>query len=161
MGRSVDYLSRALGVSYFTIDPTNENGKVIAIDENDEEYERDPTDDDWSWEFECLESNILSVLEDKYPSLSRPSKPYWDGNETKILLVNEHCEIGISEYCGLVSISIRVNENDYNIHPGISETWVEKVWPNMVKLMGENTGHTQLRKLGSFSNGEGVYEKVT
>jgi len=54
-------------------------------------------------------SNILSALKRNYKSLNQPERRF-DGNETRIILQNYFVEIGISEYCGCASLSIRVNE---------------------------------------------------
>ena len=52
MGRSVDYLSNAQGVTYFTNDPTNENGKVIGIDDEGNDVECEPNEDDYQFSFD-------------------------------------------------------------------------------------------------------------
>ncbi len=157
MGRSVSYLSHALGITYFSNDPTNDNGKVVDIDENDNEFERSANDDDYSQSFDDLLENIIAAIESKYPSLSEPHKKLWDGNETRIILTNNWAEIGISEYCSLVSLSIRVNSGLEEKH-GLAEQWIKKVWPSMVRHAKENTYHNNLCKVASFSNGEGVFE---
>lgn len=136
MGRSVNYLSRAAHVAYFDVS-----------------YMED------SYEWDDFKDNITSALTDKYPSLSEETRK-WDNNETQIILENTHCEIGLSEYCGLASLSIRVYESDYNWDKlGLAAQWIDKVWPNMLSLLRANVGADQLSRIGTFSNGESIYQK--
>ena len=128
MGRSVDYLNNAHKVFYTSFD-------------GEEQYE-----------WEDFFDNIQYGLKSKFPSLENCNK--WDGRETKIFLENNLAEIGISEYCGLVSISIRAKEGKESI----GENWIDKISSNFEKTIRENCGETY-RKIGSFSNGEGVFEK--
>lgn len=137
MGRSVSYLSNSMKEVF------------VDVSEMDESY-------DW----EDFKKNLECALIKRFPSLTK-CRNEWDGGETAIILDNYHCQIGLSEYCGVASISIRVNESsrdDNNL--SLSENWIEQVWNNMLKVMQENTGYDFLVKQGSFSNGEGIYNKI-
>lgn len=136
MGRSVDYLSNALRVAYVIYEDTYE-------DEDGELVEDEMAFDD-------LFDNIKYELKGKYNSLYDVNE--WDGRETRIFLRNRLVEFGISEYCGLVSISVRVYDEDYK---GLAERFVDKNWSKIETLVGAN-----VRKVGTFSNGCGVYERV-
>ena len=136
MSRSVDYLNNADYIGYFD---------TGYIDDND----------DYIWDFQ---QPIIDQLKDKFPSLEKPYSPNnmgkWDGRETEIILENSLVEIGTSEYCGLSSISFRLKDADYiNLAKRFSiylELFIDK---NIMP-------HKKLIKLGTFSNGEGVYQHV-
>ena len=129
MGRSVDYLSNAHKVFYTPFEGENE------------------------WDWDDFFSNISYGLKAKFPSLENCER--WDGRETRIFLENNLVEVGISEYCGLVSVSIRAKEGK----EAIGENWIDKVAANFEKVIRGNCGDVY-RKVGSFSNGEGVFEKA-
>lgn len=137
MGRSVSYLSNAVHKTF------------VDVSEMDESY-------DW----DDFLRNIKYALKKKFPSLT-DCKNEWDDRETTIILDNYHCQIGISEYCGVASISIRVNESSRDENNlSLSKNWIDQVWDNMLKVMQKNTGYDFLVKQGSFSNGEGIYNKI-
>lgn len=131
MGRSVDYLSNASAVIYCHIDS---------------EYE---------YAFDDFFDNIKTQLQDKYSSLDTCER--WDGRETKIFLENNLAEIGISEYCGLISISIRANQCT-GANESLAENWIAKTEKGIRKICSEYS--QTLRKIGTFSNGESIYEKA-
>ena len=131
MGRSVSYLSRSQKVVYIPFEV-----------ENVEESE-------FEWDF--FYEDLIDVLCEKYPSLN-VVRNKWDGRETRIILANDLCEIGLSEFCGLVSVSIRVNE--YYEFYNIAENWINRI--NFEKVLNER--FNTLRKIGTFSNGESIYE---
>lgn len=127
MSRSVAYLSGADAVAYLS-------GHEL--------------EDEWQWaEFK---EEITSRLCALFPSLTECSN--WDGQETEIFLANAHAEIGISEYNGLVSISLRAVEDDgYDNQFGLHAAWTERA-ADKFKSLGN------LTKVGSFSNGEAVFK---
>lgn len=157
MGRSVDHLSNALYITYFIADPTDQEGKIISLDsDTEEEIRRDPEEDDYQACFDDLVANVTYSLKGKYPSLTTCSR--WDGRETRVILENDHCEIGIASYGQIVSVSIRININGgYNYRPNMAEAWINRVWPSMRATMFKNTYHQALVRQGAFSNGESIY----
>lgn len=164
MGRSVDYLSRAANVTFLDVSSMGMqypyNPDTEEYDEDGElEYDEFMGREDW----DNLIGEIQAEFASKYPSLNTSKE--WDGRETRIILENTFCEIGISEYCGLASLSIRVNDNLDNYGDNktqLAENWIDQVWDGMLKILDTNFGHyTRLNKQGSFSNGEGVYGKAT
>ena len=134
MGRSVDYLNNNVGVTYIDISEEVENGF------------------DWS---DWLE-DLTYLIKGQAKSLYKPIKDIWQGRETQIILENDHVYIGVSEYCELVSVSMAVRDDSHV--PGLSEHWAEKMWPKIEKAIVEAYAGNSLRKIGSFSNGEGVFE---
>lgn len=131
MGRSVDYLNNASAVIYCHIDSEDE------------------------YAFDDFFDNVKTELQDKYPSLDTCDR--WDGRETRIFLESNLVEIGISEYCGLVSVSIRPNQR-MGANESLAENWISKTEAGIRKICS-NYSQT-LRKVGTFSNGEGVFEKA-
>lgn len=96
---------------------------------------------------------IVDWLRVSAPSLQECQRR--DSRETAIILENGLCEIGMSEYCGLVSISIRPKEegNDYSNITGIATKWIESIRPKFEKI-------GDLVKIGTFSNGEATFRRV-
>jgi hypothetical protein len=155
MGRSVSYLSNSLhtvflNVGHFGIaNKIDDDGNEIP---GTEHYDQFRAQEDW----DCMFDNLTSALIKAFPSLSKCNR--WEHREDHIILENRHCEIGISEYGGMVSLSIRVSEY-YDEHSGLALNWIEKIWPRMKRVIGQNTP-ALLVKTGSFSNGEGVYSPI-
>ena len=128
MGCSVSYLANAEKIVYF-------------------EWTSD--DDDYDMVVEDIQEFIKSV----YPEFENVKK--YDGREVAIILEGYGTQIGLSEYCGLASLSIRVDvffeeeEDQEKIVEWINENW-EKVFKPWNKL----------HKLGTFSNGEAFFEEL-
>lgn len=137
MGRSVDYLTNALKVAYI----------------NFEQDEDDTFGDDWDFFKEGLIENLQSVC----PSLCELKAKVYDGREVIIVAENCHCQVGVSFYCGLVSVSIRVHD-DYRTKESLAENWINQVWPKIEIIIAKN--YKALKRLGTFSNGEGVFEPL-
>lgn len=153
MGRSVSYLRNASEVTYFDTSLS----EVTYYDEDlEEESTREPDEFDYQMNWEDFLDNIIGSLGFKYKSLNI-IRDEWDGNETSIVLANNLIEIGVSEYCGISSVSIRPR-TDYKVE--LAESWINKNWNNAVKVMEESTYHTRLNRVGTFSNGCAVYNKA-
>jgi len=136
MGRSVSYLKDALKISY------------INFETEDAVY-----NEVWEDFKEELIESLIKIC----PSLDKLHTPVWDGNETRVIVENSHCQIGISEHYGLVSISIRVH-TDYRTNENLAINWINQVWPKIDTMITNN--YQALKKLGNFSNGEGVFEQI-
>lgn len=151
MGRSVDYLNRAEKVNYFDW-PTI----TVYDEETDRDIETDELEEA-SYVIEDIQQYIISQFPDFTTCKS------WDGNETQIILEGYGLEIGLSEYCGLASLSVRVDDTflDYcDSDEDVDEqykncrAWLDKNWDEATKFWNK------YRKIGTFSNGEAVYEKT-
>ena len=152
MGRSVDYLTNARHVAYIDVDYPSEV-------EDEDGNKREPSDNDYDWHWDWFSETVLESIPIGIKSLENVYKERrYDGDETRIIF--KHCEIGLSEYCGLASISIRTNENDAPVKIGLAEHWIDKVWPRIIKNLHERFGDSMLTKVGRFSNGQGVYERM-
>ena len=162
MGRSVDYLNHAIGKTFFNVDFTDENGKVTGLDDEDNEIKVEPEDYHHEDNWDDFLIDVVNSLKKAYPSLEQTDGTYknFEG-ETRILLTNDFCEIGVAKYYDLASVSIRVNERYFGDPQfNLAEPWIKRVWPNMEKVMNKYIGHEQLNKVGNMSDGCGVYEKV-
>lgn len=159
MGRSVNYLSGAVKTAYFDVTLFTIDGLVEALDENENEILREPDDFDYQNNWDDFFDNIKYSLRDKY-GLNECRK--WDGNETNIIYDNRFVEIGVSEYCGLAYVSIRINADNEGrkYFESIALAYIESIWDDILKQFDDNVCHSRLNKVGSFSNGEGVYSKV-
>lgn len=136
MARSVDYLNGAQAVAYLS-----------AHD----------IDDPWQWDL--FQEDITERLKSLFPSLEDCDSwaSSYDGGENHFVLENGHAEIAIAEYCGLVSVSLRAKEDtgDYSSDTsGLALRWVEQVKDKFLSI-------GDLRKVGTFSNGEAVFETAT
>jgi len=128
MGRSVETSSSALSVTYTTFEPE--------------------PDDEFEWD--CFVEDIQEYLPTFYPSLEKADDwlcyPY---QETAIILQNEQVNICLSEYCGVWAIQVipREDRDDSALakrNGTLIGDRIESIWG-------------QLKKLGSFSNGEVVF----
>ena len=134
MGRSVNYLNNSEFKHYINTEDIQD-----------------------SWEWEDFQSDIVSTIKEKYKSFSECDE--WEGNETKIILENNLAIVGISEYCGLTSISIAPKEFRYyeKDNTALAIKWINSISDNLEKLLDKN--FDCYRKVGTFSNGESVYTK--
>lgn len=135
MSRSVDYLSGAQHIAYKHLDQLFDR----EIDETD-------------WDF--LEEDLTDQLQQKFPSLEVCDR--WDDRETKIFLENEFCEVGISEYNGLVSISMRAKDEYDSWYGGPDKRGLAAHWVDQAK--NKFMALSDLVKVGTFSNGEAVFK---
>jgi hypothetical protein len=144
MGRSVIYLDNAEVVLYFPIE--NEYNEAGEFDEDLSQMIWDDMID-----------NLTCEIKKRLPSYYEV-KDKWGNRETRIILENSLCSIGISEYCGLVSLSVAPRENE-------SDEWHERFAirhanniKNTLEKVLSDLGLKNLHKVGTFSNGEAVFE---
>lgn len=140
MGRSVDYLSNAAIVAYcspeFMEDGQDESSGYFDWDE--------------------FKEDLISQLQQAFPSLEEVDNR-WCGRETSIILENGLVEIGLSEYCGLVSVSIRPNLALDPPPYDLANRWINRIKP---KFLGIVKIYNGLTSIGRFSNGEQVFETM-
>lgn len=136
MGRSVNYARNATAVAY------------IAQDEVEGDFTQEAWDD--------FKEDLTNILTDKFPSLKHCK--HWEGNEVLFFLENGLCKIALSEYCGLVSVSLVPQDGDYT-NENLANAYCKKIKHSFHKVINEGYSNS-LIKLGTFSNGEGVYELV-
>jgi hypothetical protein len=149
MSRSVDYLKNALKVSYF-------EWPVIECydDENDQYVKTDEYEDS-----DIVKDDIQESILSEFPEFDRAKK--WEGNEVFIILTGYGAKIGFSEYCGLASLSIAIDEDQL---PNSWDDNYDEVYDNTQKWINDNwarisIGYSQFNKIATFSNGEAIFEK--
>jgi hypothetical protein len=157
MGRSVSYATGSQVVTFKHLEPVecehcDENnqidGKTCAHCEGSGHVEQDEFD------FDMLIDDFRDHLKYLFPSVT--SCDEWIGNEDHVLAENGLARFGMSEYCGLVSYWIVPKEADYygpDIEP-LAKRWIDSIADKFVAAFGE------LTKVGSMSNGEGVYRQI-
>jgi hypothetical protein len=169
MGRSVSYATGAQVVTFATIEdvkceecngegevqsdePDAESGDMVTCDIcRGSGYEEDHD----GWRFEQLVEDFRYQLKQMFPSVENADD--WIGREDHVLAENKLARFGISEYCGLVSYWIVRNDRwpyDDDRAGAFSERWIASIADKFVAAFGE------LTKVGSFSNGEGVYRRI-
>jgi hypothetical protein len=121
MGRSVSYASGSIAIAY--------------------QYNEQDHD------FEYTIEDIREYAKSLWPSFSNCDK--WLDREDHAMLENKHAYIGISEYCGLISVWLVPKNND-----NLSSNFCYLIKNKFVKSF------STLNKIGRFSNGESVFEGV-
>ena len=149
MGRSVNYLDNAEVVLYFPIENEyNEEGKF------DEFLSQMNWDD--------MIDNLTYAIKAKLPSYY-VVKDKWGNRETRIILENNLCSIGISEYCSLVSLSVapRSETNYYGSEGQYKENFAihhaNQIEGTLEKVL-HDLGLKNLHKIATASNGEAFFE---
>lgn len=178
MGRSVDYLNHAIHIAYVNLDlfsiscqycgstdvselETDYDGNNHQCNNCNKLFEGYESDPEIEWDF--LMDAIEEILRERVPSITifNRKQSKWEGNEVRIFAENNLAEFGISEYCGLVSISVRVIEDDYSYkYESLARNWINKTWPGIQSLITKRFPDSTLRRIGGFSNGESVYELI-
>ncbi len=122
---------------------------AVAIAYKDASY----IEHEFDWDF--FKENIVCQLQTAFPSLNDADG--WIGREDHIVLDNGHCQITISEYCGLVAVSLVPLEAEYDSEAGLDNLhlhWCGQISNKFTSLLGE------FNKIGTFSNGEAVFEAI-
>lgn len=119
---------------------------------------RDSDEHDW----ECFTEDLLNVIQASFPSMYEGDR--WLDREVKQIAMNQLVEVGISEYCGLVSVSLRPKEfEEYYAEDArlarLANIWMRRSGEKFLQTIQKAYGDKCLRKMGTFSNGEGVYER--
>lgn len=87
-----------------------------------------------------------------WPSLYEAD--HWRGREDHVIATNSLVEFGISEYCGLVAYWLVPREDLEPSLEAFAQRWIDQVAPRFLRTFGT------LRKIGTFSNGEAVFERI-
>jgi hypothetical protein len=115
--------------------------------------ETDETSLTMSWDDfrEDLEQRLI----EKYPSLTPCDK--WLDNEDHVILENDLVYIGVSEYCGLVSLWVIAKENDYTTarNLNMANGFISRIKPGFEAAFGE------LQSMGRASNGEQFFRPLS
>jgi hypothetical protein len=102
-----------------------------------------------------LNSGVL--LNDKPFTGFQGYKPVnrWAGREDNVILEGELSEISVSEYAGVVAVCLAPLDPDNEHHV----TACRNAAPYFTALLQAAYPDAFLRKIGTFSNGESVYER--
>lgn len=120
----------------------------------------EPRDDDHQLAWDDFKECLTEVLKTRFTSLSEPDKERWLDRECRVILENRHGCVTVSEYCGCVAVSL-VPDDDYrNQHPEISKAWCEQIETGFREAVEKAFPNWAMRKIGTFSNGEAVYQKT-
>jgi hypothetical protein len=115
-------------------------------------YDEDEFVNELNWEDSI--GNLVYGVKRKFKSFDTCDE--WLGREDKAILENSLAYIGVSEYCGLVSVWVKPKDDEtYNL--GVN--FAHKIRKNLEKIV-ENSFGVRLVKVGHFSNGECLFEKV-
>lgn len=174
MGRSVIPHPRAEVVAYTTHEPDEEFYRsIFEEDMNAGDIDEDEDFDRWmysQWEedsqhsWDDLKEWVRETLENTWPSFESAderSTGYGWRDENIVLMQNAHSEVSISEYCGVVAISLAPRSDfDYYYSEEVSVAnlgarWRQSISEKFNKIFGT------MHRLGGFSDGTSVYQKVS
>ncbi len=160
MGRSVDYAKNSIKVLYFAPQITQ---YVINEETEEETDEIDEFLTQMNWD--DFVDNIKAELQSKFNLNEVKNK--WESNEVKTILEGNGVLVHLSEYMGLVSLSFTADETSLEYVETIEEydiklfRIIEQI-NNIVDFINTNEifgYYNPLNKVGTFSNGEGVFTK--
>jgi len=110
------------------------------------------------WSFEDLVINLQDGIKARFSSMVKVNKwteyPY---RENYIILENDFVCVSISQYCDCGAVSVYVNP-DCEI-PELAEYWIDKTYYSAIRGIVKRFT-TVINRIGTFSNGESVYEKA-
>ena len=150
MGRSVSYPSGSIVKLYVDI---SSMGSDV-----DEEHYVSVTADIAQMEYEENMLYFQGLICKSFKSMSRCEK--WLRDENLTIAENSYAYIGLSDYCGLLCVWVCPKSNiDYNLE-SLANKWILSIEKKLSFLVGEVYGHNNLlNRIGTFSNGESIYEK--
>jgi len=150
MGRSVSYARGSVAKVYYDV---SHFGQVVDDEGNlTGEYCQDIEQMDW----EDFKEGLRHDIETLWPSF-KPCKEWLD-NEDLAFMENRFAYIGLSEYCGCACLWLVPKESegyysDDIKRDNLARGWCSKITPKFLAKFGE------LNRLGSFSNGEAIFER--
>lgn len=166
MGRSVMTLSDATAIAYDHLEPDeefyreqfNEDVEQGFIDEDEDfdSYMWSRYNDSAADDFEFYIESTQMSLKEAFPSFEDTDD--WIDREIHVIAQNAHSIVTISEYCGAVAICLgpRYDRGEFWMDgtelAGLGEAWRKKISSRFASMFGTMT------KLGTFSNGESVFQ---
>lgn len=136
MGRSVATPSNAVATIYLDI-----SGDV----------DHDTGEFDWEWFID----DIRDVIKERYGTFE--DEDTWMGGEIRTILENGHARIAVSDYCGIVSVSL-VPVEDHENH--LAKNWCDRISNGFYSHMADRYPKTALIRQGTMSNGVSVYRPI-
>ena len=111
-------------------------------------------------EFSDMMEYIADQISCKYKSFDNViQEEKWVGDEGRIILENQIIQVAITEYCGLAAVSFIVDPEaeEYN-YTALAQRLIPYIETYTAKLL-KKSGYDVLSRIGTFSNGVGVYER--
>ena len=144
MGRSVSYPSGA-HVAFALWDA----GWIEDEDDPDtRHFDQLAAQDDWDFIVEDFREQVLAL----YPSTWTASG--WIGREDRIVAMNRYARFGISEYCGCIAYWVVLRDDIDPGQEGLAQRWIDRI------AVGFKKRFATLVRLGVFSNGEAIFERI-
>ena len=153
MGRSVSYPSGAT-VAYFAAEPDEDfciTCSNVASDCTCAEEDRDMIEGEVN--FDSLREWAMDAAQSLFPSMW-PEDREWRGREDRVLMRNYLADFGWSEYCGLIAFWLVPREGLEGNLEAFADRWIASVEGKFSKTFAN------LTRLGTFSNGEGVFQRI-
>ena len=103
--------------------------------------------------------NIRGVIREHYPSFRLVSR--WEGRELRVILENDLAFVTVSDYCGMIAVCLVPSAQGHSYADStenFAESWCRRISNNWCERL--NKAFNGLRKLGTFSNGECVFEGI-
>ena len=100
-------------------------------------------------DFDLLLEDIREHVMYKYPEFEAIDE--WEDRDVNVILQSPLVEIAVAEYRGVISLSVRTLED---ADQDKASTWIEHFFKRAIAPWAK------ARKVGTFSNGEAVYEVI-
>jgi len=107
--------------------------------------------EDYDWDDSI--NYLVEQLEEAFPSVGADQG--WIGREGRVVASSRLVRITVSEYCGCVAVCI-VPEGAYE---ALARRWANQVEREFKGIVANAFGQTYV-KVGTFSNGEAVYQRA-
>jgi len=144
MGRSVSTPCNARAVVFAEI-------LDYGYDPETEEYDDFISQIEWEDMIINLREHLELAFKSLYPCDA------WLGNEDHAIMENGLAYVGVSEYCGCLSVWI-VPKDDDDI-ANLAGHWCARAQKTLESIV-QNVVGNRLRLIGRFSNGEAVFERA-
>lgn len=112
--------------------------------------------DDFDWHLEDFQRQMLEA----FPSMSECDE--WPGREDHALAENRFCQVGVSEYCGLVAMWMREKDADWDQGAGweaLRDRWLSQVQQRF-RTAAKGCFGQALYSVGRASNGEQFFQPM-
>lgn len=166
MGRGVEVRSDALVTVYADWEPEYDywrGWQIEMFEDTGQEWDEDDVseqafyDDYWyhQSEWDNMVEWFTERVKELWPSFTDTDR--WWNRETHIVLENELVEVGIANYSGMTALTIAPKDHgDYweveARNKGLAARWAQQIESRFEEEFGTYA------KLGTFSNGESVYQ---
>jgi hypothetical protein len=133
MGRSVSTPCNAQAIAYQHLDDDDDEGG-----------------NHFRWWLEDMQQTIAEI----WPSFTPCDQ--WLGREDHAIMENNLAYAGVSEYCGMIALwLVPKEESRHGQHIlALAEQFISRIAPRFMAQFNH------YRKLGTFSNGDAVFEKA-